>query len=71
MKPWTLLDVGFTVAGLLAGVSMGIWISLCLFYGQDVALGKTVATGFMITGVILMQIVRYKAGQNKDNKPDA
>ena len=71
MKPWTLIDFGFTLAGLLAGVAMGIWTSLCFFYGQDGRLGQQVADGFVIAGIILMLIVRYKAGQKKDDKPDA
>jgi len=71
VKPWTLLDFGFTIAGLLAGVAMGIWTSLCFFYGHDGTLGQNVATGFVLAGIILMQIVRYKAGQKKDDKPDA
>jgi hypothetical protein len=71
MKPWTILDFGFTIAGLLAGIAMGIWISLCFFYGHDGRLGQHVADGFVIVGIILMQIVRYKAGLKKDDKPDA
>ena len=71
MKPWTLLDLGFTFAGLFAGIAIGIWASLCWFYGQDGTLGQRVAAGFVITGIILMQIVRWKAGQKKDDKPDA
>jgi len=50
---------------------MGIWISLCFFYGHDGRLGQHVADGFVIVGIILMQIVRYKAGLKKDDKPDA
>ena len=70
MKPWTLLDFGFTIAGLLAGVAMGIWTSLCFFYGHDGVLGQRIAAAFVIAGIILMQIVRWKAGQKKDDKPD-
>jgi hypothetical protein len=71
MKPWTLLDFGFTIAGLLAGVAMGIWTSLCFFYGHDGVFGQRIAAAFVIAGIILMQIVRWKAGQKKDDKPDA
>jgi hypothetical protein len=68
MKPWTLLDFGFTLAGLLAGIAMGIWASLCFFYGKDGMLGQHVATGFVLAGIILIQIVRYKAGKKSDDK---
>ena len=71
MKPWRLLDFGFTLAGMLMGVAMGIWISLCFFYGHDGTFGQRVADCFVIAGIILMQIVRHKAGQKKDDKPDA
>lgn len=71
MKPWTLLDFGFTIAGLLAGVAMGIWTSLYFFYGHDGVLGQRIAAAFVIAGIILIQIVRWKAGQKKDDKPDA
>jgi hypothetical protein len=65
MKPWRLLEFGFTFAGLLVGVAMGIWISLCFFYGKDGVLGQRIAAAFAITGIILMQVVRYKAGQKR------
>ena len=71
MKPWRLFDFGFTLAGLLAGIAIGIWMSLCLFYGKDGRLGQRVAAVFVIASIVLMQLVRYKAGQKEDDKPDA
>ena len=71
MKPWRLLDFGYSFAGLLAGIAIGIWASLCFFYGKDGALGQRIAAAFIIAGIVLMQIVRYKAGQKTDDKPDA
>ena len=71
MKPFSLLEIGFTIAGLLAGIAIGIWASLCFFYGQNGVLGQRIATVSVIAGIILMQIVRYKAGHKKDDKSDA
>ena len=71
MRPWRLLDFGFTIAGLLVGVAMGIWTSLCFFYGHDGTVGQRVAAAFVIAGIVLIQIVRFRAGEKKDEEPDA
>jgi hypothetical protein len=73
MKSSRLFEFGFLLAGLLAGIAMGIWTSLCFFYGHDGILGQRVAAGFVIAGIILNQVLRFRfRSQNKDDeKPDA
>ncbi len=67
MKPINLIKIGFTVAGLLVGIAIGIWMSLCFFYVKDGTPGRRIAALFVIAGIILMQVVRYKASQRKND----
>jgi hypothetical protein len=70
MKPSRLPEFGFTLAGLLAGVAIGIWTSLAFFTTptpDQGRLAQRIAAVFVIAGIILMQVIRLKTrSQNKD-----
>jgi gas vesicle protein len=72
MKPSKLFELGFGFAGLFVGIAIGFWSSLA-FYPQHGKLLQTVATVFVLAGIILQQIVKYKFDQSKktDEKHDA
>ena len=71
MKRSRLLEFGFSFAGLLAGIAIGIWASLAFFTmptPDQGWLAQRIAAMFVIAGIILMQVVRFKVrSQNKDD----
>lgn len=71
MKRSKLLEFGFTIAGMLFGIAFGMWTCLCFFYGKDGHLGQRIAGVFVILGIILLQVVRHKAGQKQEKESDA
>jgi hypothetical protein len=69
MKQSRLAEFGFTLAGLLAGIAIGIWASLAFFTMSTPDQGKLaqrIATAFVIAGIILMQVIRFKMRSQKE-----
>jgi gas vesicle protein len=75
MKPSQLFEWGIDFSGLFVGIAIGIWASLA-FYPEHGRLLQRVASIFVLAGIILQAVVKYKCDQSKksnktDEKPDA